>query len=276
VINNLVNDIHKVAAGGASAPSSTIVSADYGKWFETRSPREGKKLYFSEVGSSCLRKLWYRVNRPDLGETIAPVQRIKFFYGDMLEELVLSLARAAGHEVCDEQKRVEFSGPNGWLISGRIDAVIDGAVVDVKSVTKYSEEKFKNGLKDDPFGYFSQLNGYATVLEKSEAGFLTIQKELGHINYYPIQPDVRHFHEQVEHSVEAVELVEISPIKRLDPVPMSKTSKNMKLCTSCSYCEYKKECFPELRTFIYSDGPVHLVHVVDVPRVVEVTHVAAS
>lgn len=271
-IATLVADIHKVASVGASAPSaSTTVSVDYKKWFEERAPREGKKLYFSEVGTSCLRKLWYRVNKPLIGESLAPTQRIKFLYGDMLEELVLSLTRAAGHEVCDEQKRVEFAAPNGWQVTGRIDAIIDGVMVDVKSVTKFSEEKFKNGLVDDPFGYYQQVNGYATVLGKTEAGFLTIQKELGHINYYPITVDERGWYEQVDHTIEAVESSDVDHIKPLAPVPQSKTSKNSKLCTTCSYCEYKKECFPKLRTFLYSDGPAFLVDVVDVPRVQEVT-----
>jgi len=271
LISNLVDDIYKVASGGASAPpSATEVSANYSKWFDVRPPREGKKLYFSEVGTSCLRKIWYRINKPHVGEEVSPVQRIKFFYGDMLEELVLSLARAAGHRVCDEQQRVEYAAPNGWVVSGRIDAMIDDAVVDVKSVTKYSEEKFKNGLKDDPFGYYQQLNGYATVLNKEEAGFLTIQKELGHINYYPITVDKGRFYEQVDHTIEAAESSDVNHIQPLPPVPQSKTSKNMKLCTTCSYCEYKKECFPTMRTFLYSDGPVFLVHVVDTPRVQEV------
>jgi hypothetical protein len=82
--------------------------------------------------------------------------------------------------------------------------------------------------------------------------------------------DKGHFHHQAEAASEVVSLVDVSPLPVITPVPQSKTSKNMKLATSCSYCAYKKQCFPKLRTFLYSDGPAYLTHVVDVPRVMEV------
>ena len=86
-------------------------------------------------------------HRPDLAETISPSTRVKFLYGDILESLVLQLARDAGHEVSDEQKSVEWKhDSSGYSVRGRIDAVIDGVVVDVKSVTKMSERKFHDGL----------------------------------------------------------------------------------------------------------------------------------
>jgi hypothetical protein len=83
--------------------------------------------------------------------------------------------------------------------------------------------------------------------------------------------DKGHFVEQAHAATEAVELKENS-LPRLEPVPQSATSKNMKLCTTCSYCGFKKECWPEARTFMYSTGPVFLVKVVDVPRVQEITN----
>jgi hypothetical protein len=197
---------------------------------------------------------------------------LKFFYGDMLEELVLNVAEDAGHTVEKKQEKALYDIGDGWYVRGRIDAVIDGVMVDVKSVTKYSEEKFKHNLVDDPFGYYQQLNGYATALNYSDAGFLTIQKELGHVNYYPIEVNKGLFKMQAEHAAETAALSSPDSIKRLAGVPASKTSKNTKLCTSCSYCNFKKECFPEMRTFLYSSGPEFLIDVVDVPRVMEITN----
>jgi hypothetical protein len=213
---------------------------------------------------------------PEAASAIDGNLRIKFFYGDMLEELVLGLAKASGHSVEGQQQRVEYDVGDGWKIRGRIDAIIDGVPVDVKSVTKFSEEKFKNGLKDDPFGYYMQLCGYATTLNSSDAGFLTIQKELGHINYYPIEVNTGLFKLQAAHAVEVVTEKTPDGLKRMASVPQSATSKNMKLCTSCSYCAYKEECWKEanggagLRTFLYSSGPIYLTEVADVPRVTEV------
>jgi len=270
-IDTLVADMYSVVSGGIpNATSNTNVSVSYDKWFTPRgSERDEKVLYFSEVGTPCPRQLWYKYNAPEIATKPDGNLLLKFFYGDILEELVLNVAESAGHKVEAKQERVLYEVGGGWYVRGRIDAVIDGVVVDVKSVTKYSEEKFKGGLVDDPFGYYQQLNGYAAALNNDTAGFVTIQKELGHINYYPIQVDRGLFAQQADFAVETV-TSNIAEIPRLEAVPQSKTSKNKKLCTACSYCSFKGECWPEMRTFLYSHGPEFLVDVVDVPRVMEV------
>jgi hypothetical protein len=270
-INTLVSDVYSVISGGIpNATSNTDVTVSYDKWFTPRSQeREDKILYFSEVGIPCPRQLWYKYNAPEIAVKPDGNLLLKFFYGDILEELVLNVSESAGHIVEKKQERVLYEVGGGWYVRGRIDAVIDGVVVDVKSVTKYSEEKFKGGLVDDPFGYYQQLNGYASALNNDTAGFVTIQKELGHINYYPIQVDRGLFAQQADFAVETV-TSNIAEIPRLEAVPQSKTSKNKKLCTACSYCSFKSECWPEMRTFLYSHGPEFLVDVVDVPRVMEV------
>lgn len=270
-ITTLVDDIYSVVSGSLpNATSNNVVSVSYDKWFTPRdSEREKGVLYFSEVGTPCPRQLWYKYNAPEIATKPDGKLLLKFFYGDILEELVLNVAQNAGHTVEKQQERVIYDVGNGWYVRGRIDAVIDGVVVDVKSVTKYSEEKFKGGLLDDPFGYYQQLNGYASALNNDTAGFLTIQKELGHVNYYPIEVNRGLFAQQADFAVETV-TSNIEDIPRLEAVQQSKTSKNKKLCTACSYCSFKSECWPEMRTFLYSNGPEFLVEVVDVPRVMEV------
>jgi hypothetical protein len=271
-ITTLVDDMYGLVSG-ATAPATTNngINISYDKWFTERpTEREEKVLYFSEVGDPCPRRLWYRYNQPEVATKPDGRALLKFFYGDMLEELVLNVAEDAGHSVTNKQERVIYDIGDGWVVRGRIDAVIDGVVVDVKSVTKYSEEKFKNDLQEDPFGYYQQLNGYAAALNNDNAGFVTIQKELGHVNYYPIEVNKGLFRMQAEHAVETVSLDSPDTINRLPAVPQSKTSKNKKLCTSCGYCNYKKQCWPEMRTFMYSSGPEFLVEVVDTPRVMEI------
>lgn len=271
-IDTLVDDIYSmIESGNSPVTSNNQVSVSYAKWFnQEERKREDKVLYFSEVGDPCPRRLWYKYNEPE--SAVKPDGRslLKFFYGDILEELVLNVAEDSGHTVSNKQDRVSYDVGDGWIVRGRIDAVVDQVVCDVKSVTKYSEEKFKNDLVDDPFGYYQQLNGYATALNADRAGFITIQKELGHVNFYPIEVNKGLFKLQAEHSVETVSMSAVDSIKRLDPVPASKTSKNRKLCTSCSYCNFKEKCWPEMRTFMYASGPEFLVEVVDVPRVLEI------
>ena len=272
-INTLVDDIYDLVAGKLNpVTSNNLVSVGYDKWFTPRGKeRESKVLYFSEVGDPCPRRLWYKYNQPDAASDLDGRTLLKFFYGDMLEELVLNVAEDAGHTVERKQERVVYDIGDGWIVRGRIDAVIDNVCVDVKSVTKYSEMKFADGLVDDPFGYYQQLNGYATALNLDNAGFVTIQKELGHVNYYPIEVNKMAFKMQAEHSAEIAGMDSPDTLKRFDPVPASKTSPNTKLCTSCSYCAYKKECFPTVRTFMYASGPEFLVDVVKEPNVMEVT-----
>jgi hypothetical protein len=186
----------------------------------------------------------------------------------MLEDFVLAVTEGAGHEVTSRQGRATLELDDGWKVTGKIDAVIDGVLVDVKSTTKYGEEKFKHGLVDDPFGYALQLGGYAVALGHTSAGFLTIQKELGHLGWYPITVDKNKVISGAQAAVKAV-TSDITELPRLSPVPQSKTSKNMKLCTSCGYCPYKKQCWPEMRTFLYSNSVEHLVYVDTEPRVLE-------
>ncbi len=232
--------------------------------------RNANTLYFSEIGEKCQRKMWYRFHG-ETGSALLPATRIKFMYGDILEDVVLQLARDAGHTVEGEQQQVEYKVPStDWTIRGRIDAIIDGVVVDVKSVTKMSEQKFHTGLEDDPFGYYHQLNGYSTVLRNKDMGFLTIQKELGHINYFPFTQSDAIFAGTVAHCIHTVSSAD-NAFATLADVPASATSKNMKLCTACSYCDYKKKCFPEVRGFAYSNKVEWLTKVVDLPRVPEIS-----
>lgn len=232
--------------------------------------REEKTLYFSELGDTCRRRMWFKYHKPNIGEALRSETKIKFIYGDMLEALVLQLARDSGHSVEREQEVVEHvDDTSGWRVRGRIDAVIDGHVVDVKSVTKQSERKFHDGLVDDPFGYYGQLNGYASVLKNKNMGFLTIQKELGHINYFPFGSDEQVFDHTVKRTITSVN--RDAPVDEiLASVPQSATSKNKKLCTTCSYCAFKRECFPTLRAFAYSNKVEFLTEVVDLPRVPEI------
>ena len=75
----------------------------------------------------------------------------------MIEELALTVAMAAGHDVKGQQGKLNVHG-----IKGHRDAVIDGMTVDVKSASPYAFKKFKDGTlrDDDPFGYISQLSSY--------------------------------------------------------------------------------------------------------------------
>lgn len=232
--------------------------------------RQGS-LRFSNLGRpDC--QVWYSVNHPDKREKLTPQTQMKFLYGDILEILLLYLAKEAGHEVSDEQLEVECDG-----VLGHIDAVIDGVVVDVKSASPFSFKKFADGRvgEDDPFGYIAQLSGYCNVLGKP-GSFLAINKESGGICVCPLGPE-----EQADHQPETAIAHQRSMLSnatvpnRFDPVLDGKSG-NLALGLNCSYCGFQKDCWKHsndgqgLRTFLYSRGPKFLTKVVREPDVFEV------
>lgn len=267
-IETLIPDIYATLEG-RQAPfkfSNVDVTEHLVKTFEGRSwERPEKTLRFSEVGTPCKRALWYKFHKADTAEPHDGHTLLKFFYGHALEETVLALAEAAGHEVTGRQKPALLELSDGWKVKGSSDAFIDSVLVDVKSVTKSSETKFKEGLVDDPFGYRLQLSGYSTAFGQTRAGFLTIQKELGHLGFYPFDVDPAWTLDKMEEQASAVK-GSLESLSRLDPVPEGKSG-NTKLCVSCSYCSFKQQCYPEAKQFNYAKGPVWLVDIKRQPKV---------
>jgi hypothetical protein len=216
------------------------------------------------------RKLWFTVNAADKAEPLPPEARIKFLYGDILEELLLFLAKEAGHQVTGQQDTIEING-----VVGHRDAIIDGRVVDCKSASSYSFRKFENnGLRsDDPFGYLSQLGGYLAgstdAVDKDVASFLVIDKTLGKITLDTYPKDGTDYNKLVDHKRKVLSLKE-PPKKKCYPDEVDGKSGNRKLGVGCSYCPFKHDCWSGLRTFLYSTGPVFLTHTVREPKVPEV------
>lgn len=235
-------------------------------------PREeNPTLRMSNLGSPCSRKLWYSVNQSDRREALSASTRLKFLYGDILESLVLFLARISGHDVKGEQDELEIEG-----IKGHRDAVIDGVTVDVKSASSYSFLKFREGLDDhnDSFGYRDQLGSYVFAGREHQVeshptrgAFLAVDKQLGHLTL-----DEHEFEKDyVEHVRKKKAVVEAPnpPPRAFFDEPDGKSG-NRKLGVQCGYCEFKRTCYPNLRSFAYSNGPRHLTKVVREPDVPEI------
>lgn len=229
-------------------------------------------LRLSQMGPRCPRQLWHSIHTPELGERLPPSAIIKYTYGHIIESLVIQMAKAAGHEVVGEQDVVTLDG-----IVGHRDCVIDGCIVDVKSASSFSFQKFKDGSIEtsDTFGYLDQLDGYVVgsrndplVHVKDRGYLLAVDKTLGHL--------ALHEHHIREDSIRE----RIAAYKEIvgSPVPPRCTCKtiaegksgNEKLDTRASYNMFKHCCFPGLRTFLYSSGPVYLSKVVRKPDVKEV------
>jgi len=229
-----------------------------------RSQERRGSIRFSSLGKpDC--QVWFAVNDPEAAEPITPQTQMKFLYGDLLEIVLLYLAKEAGHDVSDEQAEVECDG-----VLGHIDAVIDGHVIDVKSASPYAFQKFaENRVQDDdPFGYIKQLSGYCHEY-KLPGAFLAINKESGGICLTPLDPEIVAENPPGPAIASQRESVALDSVPRcFTPIPDGKSG-NEKLNLNCSYCSYKTKCWPGLRGFLYSGKPRFLTTVLREPNVPE-------
>tara|TARA_E500000305_G_C4020135_1_gene238170 strand:+ start:947 stop:1810 length:864 start_codon:yes stop_codon:yes gene_type:complete len=237
--------------------------------------RDGRKLRMSNIGRED-RYLWNVYNDVEKSDDIQGHTYVKFLYGHLIEEMLLFLTKAAGHEVTDEQKKCEVNG-----ITGSMDCKIDGVVTDVKSVSTYGFKKFKDGslAYDDPFGYIGQIKGYAYAEGATKFGWLAMDKQNGHLTYllYDSEDTQAPVHDLISYDIKE----RIDHVKKLveqptppdvcyEPIADGKSG-NRKLAVGCSYCAYKKECWPSVRAFAYSTGPRYLIEVHNEPKVQEIT-----
>lgn len=229
-----------------------------------------RTIYASELGETCPRKVWYRHNTPEVAEPLSPTNKLRFMYGDVVESLALSLVEAGGHSVTHKQQKLVLN-IGGWDVVGRIDAIIDGHVVDVKSTTSAGVRKFFDLHKggNDPYGYLEQLGFYYLACEEQfddmyGAGFLVVNKTTGDYSYHDYTgflPDYTALTRRVGWLAHQTHYGNtVAPI-----VPEPTSYNNTKLSDKCAMCQYKRACFPALKTYQYADG--RLVHLVDVKRV---------
>lgn len=230
------------------------------------------------------RQLWYEHNLPqDQKEPFRAENYMKFLYGHVLEEIVLYLVELAGHRVEGRQDVQDIEG-----VKGHRDCVIDGMLIDVKTASPFSFKRFEEGklAENDAFGYIKQINSYLEsgqedplITEKDKAGFLVVDKSLGKFALDIHEKDQQDYHELYRQKKEMIKQEEV-PERCYPTVPDGyknyKTGEfvengNQKLGMNCSYCPWKKICYPEMRTFLSSKGPVYFAHVEKEPKMHEVT-----
>lgn len=281
-ITSLVADINRLLTEGVySSDGLNSLSQRFNLLFQERlstqrSESSDRTLRMSNFGTTCERKLWYSVNRGSTAREFLGHTRLKFLYGDILEELVLSLASEAGHSVEGRQDTLDLYG-----VIGHRDAVIDGFVVDVKSANGRSFQKYKKTaeeIRNDIWfaPYYTQLQLYLEaskddklVTTKNAAGFLAVDQEMGHLQLSLVPKSKDNWPTLISSKKKMLE-AKLPPKRAFEDEPDG-LSGNRKLCTYCSYCQFNQECHPGLRTFIASTGPKYLTVVKRLPNMVEVT-----
>ncbi len=271
-IDTLVEDIQALFSGKDLLNINNFTEAlgikVYNKFLEHMKERE-PYLRLSSIGKPS-RQIWYDLKgyKP---EPLGPDQKMKFLFGDILEELLLFLAKEAGHNVERLQEKVELDG-----VPGSIDAVIDGVLVDSKSASTYSWNKFNDGrlIQDDPFGYIFQLAGYSEALGGYDAAFLVIDKTLGKLcldRYSKEQLKEFNARKKIE-EVRKNQESDTPPPRCYSDEPYQKSG-NRKLGIGCSFCGHKIECWKDcnngegVKQYIYSTGPIWLTTIIREPSV---------
>ena len=245
------------------------------KRFIYEEERRRDTLRLSAIGKPE-RQQWYSASPHSKVKENIEIQgkdKIKFLYGYILEELLLTLSSLAGHEVKDEQKEVSIEG-----VLGHQDAVIDNVLVDCKSSSGRGFDKFKNNYvsSDDPFGYIAQISSYAEANGLTEAAFLAINKQTGEICLSKVHSmEMINATDRVKNIKDMVNQSN-PPAKCYSDVPDGKSG-NRKLDVGCIYCDYKRDCWKDsnggqgLRVFDYATNPRYLTQVSKMPNVEEIT-----
>lgn len=192
-IHSLVPDIlHlfetgvEVSNAQASALGEAVAEAVKKKLKFAGSPFNSEgKLYLSQIGKDD--HLLYFLYKGAQGDQMDEQTKLRLLYGDVIEELLLWLAKLAGHEVTEQQWLVKVDG-----VRGRKDCRIDGVNVDVKSMSRYSFSKAMKGtFFDSPLGktYMHQLAAYVYGEQMAESdarepndnvgGFFAFDKDTG-------------------------------------------------------------------------------------------------
>ena len=272
-INTLIKDVENVVTkdnwfhhDDASRYSSEMASRVMERLVgEERTP----SLRLSSMGERCPRSLWASVHSPSIQEKFPAHVRIKFHFGDVIEAMAIALAKTAGHMVTGEQDEVIVDG-----VKGHLDCILDGCIVDVKSINSLGFQKIKAGqVAEDIFlrSYLDQLDGYVVgslddprVIVKDRAYLWAIDKAMGHMCLYEHKPQEEKIRRRIRDYKAIVSLPE--PPACTCGVVADGLSGNLKLDLKASYNPFKYFCFPQTRVFLYAGGkPQHLVKVVKTP-----------
>lgn len=267
-VDTVVQDIYSLLDKGCevSDADADAFGARMAELLKTRLKKRDDKptLRFSNIGKSDL-ELWFTL-KGFKGEQPSPSARMKFLYGDVIEELLLTLTQLSGHDVKDRQKQVSIDG-----VKGHMDATIDGEVVDVKSASSWGFKKFQEkNLGMDSFGYIMQISAYAQAVEGKRGSFIAMDKSTGELCMMGVNEDkmidvklrIAHLKKMLESTTPPTSTCTIK----------KEENGNEYLGSPCSYCPQKGNCHPNMRVFQYSDGLKYFTKVVKPPRVMEITN----
>ena len=216
-------------------------------------PRDAFRMRMSNIGRpKC--QLWMEKNHPEEKTPFPPHFLMNMILGDIVEAVFKGIMTEAGIEYADND-RVELKLPDGQVIKGEYDMLMDGRVDDVKSASPWSyQNKFTSldGVaQGDSFGYVPQLVGYAEAAGVGVGGWWVVNKASGEFKYVDAsEVDREAVLQDIQDTVNYIENDE--PFERsFEPVEETfrrKPTGNVVLPSGCKFCNYKQKCHPNLVT----------------------------
>ena len=215
---------------------------------------KGFKLYFSNIGQDA-RKLWLE---KEYGRVpMDSFTTFKMKYGDLIEQFLVTLLKAANVDVTDVDKDIQLM-VGDTEIRGRMDLKVDGNIVDIKTASTYAYDTKFDSLKSmqakDDFGYCSQGVGYMLADGSSKfSGWLVIDKVSGHFKFVDAMPlntlpEIQKTLNDFEYKINVINGV--TPVPEcagiVDEYYNRKATGRKTLSSSCNYCPHKSKCHPSL------------------------------
>jgi len=208
--------------------------------------KDSRKIRISSIGQ-CERMQWYKAH--DFEEEERPNKlSLTFLQGHLMEALVKAVIKISGHKVRDEQAKLSVAG-----VQGSCDAVVDNELVDFKTASNWSFDKFKDDeIKVVSFGYLEQISAYAHALGKKKAHFLVLNKNTGDLKLTTVNT-IKNIEDHVIYVKDIVS-------KTTPPDhPVWAVAATGELDMRCSFCGFKQECHGNLQAKTFGKITKHYV-----------------
>ena len=213
--------------------------------------RDEFRLRMSNIGRPTC-QLWWEKNHPEKAIPKPTTFVMNMLIGDIVEAAFKGILKEAGVAYEDKDNTVSLE-LDDTTVNGSYDLVIDGALDDVKSASKWSyDNKFKSYetlAEGDSFGYIGQLAGYIKASGKKTGGWWVVNKANGEIKY--VSASGLDLDREIGKLNNTAKIVESNVFKRcFDPEPETyrgKESGNKILPDGCKFCDYRYSCWETLK-----------------------------
>ena len=220
--------------------------------FGSGNKRGGFRLRMSNIGRATC-QLWFDKNKPEKALPKPTTFVMNMMIGDIVEAVFKGVLKEADVAFKDTDKvSLAVGDIDDTYVSGSYDLIVEGAVDDIKSASdysyKYKFDSYESLENSDPFGYISQLAGYARAAGKKLGGWWVINKASGQFKYVKAKTDVPRQINKIRDTVETLTKNNFS--RCFSPIPETfrgKTTGNYILNDSCKFCDYRFECWSTLK-----------------------------